>query len=425
MPQRPSWRLHWTIGLVVFNVCVAGAFLGYYFWPASPPLDPARVLIGPGPVSQLAFHPDGSRLIAMHGAHDIVLWDLASGKKSRAFRLPGAEDGTQIFEERAQPARARREARERLGMIFAAPPFGGFFNSLPASLPCPFHPVEPFAVNANDTPASSFAVIGTAEEPWLIAYSAFEFSVPPEDEFGKRDRQHAATVARLRVARYPLKEDDQPSGESHFTYDGKSARSVGFSADGRRVLLAKPEGPLSVVENEFAEGRLHSDFRALDFANPGGKIQAIRLLPDGTRALMADENGEVGVWDLHRAKELYPLAGLQSPLDAFALTPDGHQLVTGNADGRITLWDVETGQRVREYRGHQSAVRRLAISPDGARFLSDGADRTLRLWDAKLGKELRQLTYPDLPCTALAFSPAGNRIAVASGLEIHIWDSLP
>src|SRR5262249_14027603 len=193
--QEPWGRhlLFWMIALVI--EVVAGA-LGYSLWPKGklpPPepfLAPSETLRTGRDVSfdNLAFYPDGSWLVSGHGAADIVVWDLTSGKKVDSLPQDNvSDDCSKIYEERERRKRERQHSLEQLGTVLAATPAG----LCPALAPLCLKQ-DPFGQlrrqhHKPGTLGSVFicstfrdpgflSVVNTANGPLVIGFTAVEFS---------------------------------------------------------------------------------------------------------------------------------------------------------------------------------------------------------------------------------------------------------
>jgi WD40 repeat protein len=54
--------------------------------------------------------------------------------------------------------------------------------------------------------------------------------------------------------------------------------------------------------------------------------------------------------------------------------------LTANGDGSIRVWDARSGQQQLELRGHAGLVSNVSFSPDGHWLASYGAEGTVRVW---------------------------------------------
>jgi RNA polymerase sigma factor (sigma-70 family) len=122
-----------------------------------------------------------------------------------------------------------------------------------------------------------------------------------------------------------------------------------------------------------------------------------------------------------------------------ALTPDGQSLLTttyipapdNRADNQgpstVRLWDLATGKErlaiTRATRGYQHAFSRLVVAPDGRTLATVRQNQTIQLWDLATGKELLRWQGHDAPVDGLVFSSDGKRLATGhQDSTILVWD---
>ncbi len=139
------------------------------------------------------------------------------------------------------------------------------------------------------------------------------------------------------------------------------------------------------------------------------------------------EGGRVHTLDLGSLREVRPPIGQR--IEAVALLPGGTKLLAGRSDKAAQLLDVATGQPIGPIMEHDEPVRAVAVSPDGTTLLTLAGQR-LHFWLATTGKRLgpprvhRGLAPRDArdDRQPVFFSPDG-RTAVSVGGSVVLWDS--
>ncbi len=129
-----------------------------------------------------------------------------------------------------------------------------------------------------------------------------------------------------------------------------------------------------------------------------------------------------GLASAQQAGLIGTLDGHTEPVYSIGWTPESKGLVTAGFDGTVRVWDAASRKEIQRYAGHTGLVLRVAASPDGRSLLSAGQDRTVRLWVRPGGGPLKDLTANPAPVRALAASPDGQRVAVAAGHGVKVWD---
>jgi WD40 repeat protein len=157
--------------------------------------------------------------------------------------------------------------------------------------------------------------------------------------------------------------------------------------------------------------------------------RTLRFSPDSRLLVFGAEDGSVRLWDVAKAKDLFPPRGHCGGIEA-VFSPDGRKLATAGGEGTLRLWDL-TGPRPADTLLHDFGKRwgtSLTFSPgsDQLAYL-EYQGRWVRLWDLRGAKPraLPPLRIPEgtwLSC--LRFSPKGDLLIVAGAKEIDDEDNL-
>jgi RNA polymerase sigma factor (sigma-70 family) len=172
----------------------------------------------------------------------------------------------------------------------------------------------------------------------------------------------------------------------------------------------------------------------------GGSLSHLGFSAGGKEIVTAGPDGIVRVRDVATGKELRRFGhGSDFLRRAAALTPDGAFIAVAEADGTVCVWDVATGKEtLRVATGHKEGVCAVALSPDGKRLASRGLDRNVIVWSVASGKELNRLSDietagpPGQPAGAgesMTFSPDGTVLAISfadlshrEAVGLRLWE---
>lgn len=131
--------------------------------------------------------------------------------------------------------------------------------------------------------------------------------------------------------------------------------------------------------------------------------KTFRFRPGTMQVAVATDNRV----DLFNYPDETPLQTFETATRIFILSwsPDGSRLVVATEDGDLYVWDMVRGNQ-RIFRGHSEPCIRLTFSPDGELLASGSRDGTTRLWDVAQGQTIVIATEG----LAHVFSPDGERI---------------
>ena len=341
----------------------------------------------PGPMSTVAFSPDG-KMLATTDNNTVLLWNPATGRLIRSFSPGNDPDG--ILAVAFSPdgrilATAANAGAVRLWNPATGKPIGS--------------PLQTVSPDDSDVTGVAFSPDGKT-----LATASNDIS-------------QETSTAVVRVWDLATR---QPIGAPLQTDSANGVTGVAFSPDG--TMLASADGDGTVRLSSPATGKpIGSPFQTVTQSGVSG----VAFSPDGTMLASAGNDGTVRLWNPATGKPVgAPLkTGAQHGVAAVAFSPDGKTLATaGNTDteGTVRLWNPATGMPVGSplQMGDHIGVAGVAFSPDGTMLASADSDGTVRLWNQATGKligsPLQAGPRSSGIVTGVAFSPDGKTLATAS-----------
>ncbi len=196
--------------------------------------------------------------------------------------------------------------------------------------------------------------------------------------------------------------------------DAKPVRVAALAKAGQRAVVTG-NGVVRVWNLEERSG-----WRAL--IGNIGRIAALAVTPDGRWAALGSEDGKFLVLDLAREAAKREVLGVacHDPVRAVALTADGRRALCADEDCTVRVWDPEQRTQLHVLRGHTAPAAALAVTADGRRVVSASEDGTLMLWDLEQG-ELMTTVRRERRFSSCAIAPDG--LTVVAGDEsgqVHI-----
>jgi WD40 repeat protein len=321
-------------------------------------------------VTQVAFSPDGRRLLTGSLDSTFKLWEIHPGETAET-----AASSTEGAKPRAEPPQRTISGRSAAVAALA------------------FHPH-----------ARRFASVG-----WdgLLRI----------DDLGTGRTILSVTMPAV----------DKKSPNAGATGGDASLGAVAYSPDGDLLavgtggLISEVKGTVYLIDPET--GAVRRQTAAL-----GGPVSALAFGPDGRKLLVATGNvrglrkspATVGVYDAASGAQIAAYKGHTAAVLDAAFSHDGSLAATTGFDGGIRIWNSSDGKERRRL-GAGTGFRGLAWSPDDSMLAAGGFDSTLSIYQVGDGRLLRQLRGHSTEIYRAAFSPDGKRLASATA-ELKIWD---
>jgi WD40 repeat protein len=368
-------------------------------------------------VSFLAFSPDGSRMVSNYGD----VWDITSPEGNQIVQLGSRFQDTKCLDISKDGNWAISSGDER----------------------GTFHAISVWNTKTGEVIWAKEGIAGNGDMSGITArFSPDGSRIVSLDANGGVNLWETSTGIVLKS----------------LTGSSKGRQIAGFSADSTKLVVAGTKGAIAIYAaadgaelQSFRENESEIDCVALSpdqesvasirvdgileqwKSSSGEKILstrafekfsslcALRFLPDGTKLVARNWDGEIVCLDLTSGEQLWKLRAQMSNENDLCMSPDGVWLAIAEL-GQIHLIDVGTGKELRTF--GEAGVGDLAFSPDSARLASSNQiDYAVTLWNPATGEELRALDGPRTGIECVAFSENGESLIAAGRNSAQTWSA--
>jgi len=365
-----------------------------------------------GPITSLAFAPDGQSLFAAGEKGSVDQWMLpasASAAPARSIAGRGAVRALAMSPDGAEAAVVRDERVE----LFAASP-AGLGETLRELNVGSMSSAVAFSPDGSTMAIVHGAAVELRDRQGASARRFFEEHAVRAVAFSPDGRTFASVGHDRQVN---LRDVATGSLLVALHRDRDYTMRVAYSPSGKRLAVGTGRGEVLVFDDLTTPNQpgtvVHTHV---------GAVLGVAFTPDGQIVASGGEDGVLCVHNLANGSER--LFGHEGKITALAVAPAGRSIATGSSRGNVKLWDITVAPEPTEIAARQGALYGLSWSPDGRTLASAAGDGTVKLWDISSARELATLRTGLGWALCVSYFPDGKHLVIGGQYgDVELWDA--
>jgi len=361
-----------------------------------------------GPVTEVAFSPDGKTMASVSADGSVKLWDVNTNQELRVLQGHGG------------PVTAVAFSPDRITLASGSDDETVKLWDLSTGL-------ELRTINLEN----SVAALAFSPDGKTLACGTGDISVKLWDVSMNQLRELKGHLGPITAVAFSSDGKTLASGSGDTTvklWDLRTQKELGTLKVHNRTVYGvafSPDGEMLASASRDTTVILWDVSTKQDLSTLTGhkdSVSAVAFSPDGKTLASASDDRTVKLWNVHMRREMSTLKGHEGAVLHVAFSPGGRTLASAGHDHTAKLWDMSTTLPLSPLKRHISKVADIAFSPDGKTFVTANRDSTVKLWDVSM-KQLSELKGQLGPITAVAFSPDGKTLAGAGNDKmVTLWD---
>jgi WD40 repeat protein len=204
----------------------------------------------------------------------------------------------------------------------------------------------------------------------------------------------------------------------------RQIRSLVFSVDGAHILLRSQDRDHKLGRLSTARVWNINTFEEL------GQIERVSLFlfsPDGTRAVVHENELLLGVWSLSPFEKISQLDMPDGPgrIESMSYSSEGNRILCGMPGGGIKSLSAITFEELFAFQAHSSSVLDVVFSTNDSRLISRSMADGIRVWDARTLEKLGEIPLHNTSIDCMSVSPKGMHIMAGfPDRTVRIWSTL-
>jgi eukaryotic-like serine/threonine-protein kinase len=399
----------------------------WFYWQRQAHLDHKTLRGHLGPVLDVSFSPDGTRVLTASMDHTAKIWDARDGTVLRTFRQHKGAVNSAAWSSNGQWV-----------VTACADGTAAVWNANTGELVQPLLGRIKGLTTARFSPDGQQIITGSLDGTARRWRAATGEQVLPPFVHGGIVWSAAFSSDGRRILTAGSDENvivwDATTGDKSPPIQAPRTRTLGVMSPAFCAGFS-PDGNTIVTVSQDQTAALWNASSGMALSPPAGRAHLLsprqfglpltaNFSPDGDRFIVGGLDFTATVWDKTGQTNLFTLKGHEAEIVSAAFSPDGKRIVTGSYDHTAKIWSGTASAETLPLVGQTNLIPTAAFSPHGERIVTGSWDGTAVVWNATTGERLLPLNHGSNAVWSVAFSPDATRIATGTrGGRLYVWDA--